>query len=178
MIVDVGNKTGTIKRRVGRVAAPHIRVAQVLFRFFQNGGKLRVGKVFLRHVIQGRLQHRTAEQVRPVAEGRHVEGISAHLFLPHDVNGKVGEVEVLQGDGADVVIVVHPVAVGMGVAVLVRPCFGFDVIPPLCYHSFRQDILAVKEHLQRPLYLVDCPRPLMPCGENGGQHIGVMLDLV
>ena len=72
------------------------------------------------------------------------------------------KVEVIQCHSTDVVIVIHPVAVGVGIAVLVRPCIRFDVVPPLLYHVFGQRVLAVKEHLQGRLDIRQRPFPLVP----------------
>ena len=66
----------------------------------------------------------------------------------------------------------------MGVAVLVRPCVGFRTIPGFHHHILGQNVLAVKEHLERTLHLIQRELALMESRENGDQHIGVMLDFV
>lgn len=66
----------------------------------------------------------------------------------------------------------------MGVAVLVRPCVGFCAIPGFHHHILRENVLAVKQHLQRSLYLVYCPLSLMERTQKRKQHIGVMFDFV
>ena len=66
----------------------------------------------------------------------------------------------------------------MGHTVLVHPCVRFDVVPLLRHHFFGQNVLAVKEVLERSLHLVQRPRPLMECGDHGDQHIGVVLNII
>ena len=114
------------------------------------------------------------EQVWTVPQGRHEQGIPGELALAHDVNRQVGEVEVFQGHGADIVIVGYSHRVGA--AVRGRP--AFRPIAHLHHHILRQDILAVKKGLERPLHLGQRPFPLMERGENRDQHIGVMLDVI
>ena len=66
----------------------------------------------------------------------------------------------------------------MGVAVLVRPCVGFCAIPGFHHHILRENVLAVKQHLQRFLYLVYRPLPLMERTQKRKQHIGIMFDFI
>ena len=66
----------------------------------------------------------------------------------------------------------------MGVAVRVRPCVGFRAIPGFHHYIFRENVLAVKQHLQRSLYFVYCPLPLMERTQKRKQHIGIMFDFV
>ena len=102
------------------------------------------------------------EQIRTVAQRRHVEGISGKLFLAHDVDRQVGKVFAFQRDIADI------------------PCVGIAlcVIPGFRYHRFRERVLAVKEHLQSVLYLGQRPFPLMPCADDGQQHIGIVFYFI
>ena len=44
------------------------------------------------------------------------------------------------------------------------------------HHVLGQRVLAVKEHLQGGLGLCQRPLALMPCAQNGNQHIGVVFD--
>ncbi|CAN4072763.1 Non-heme chloroperoxidase, partial [Dysosmobacter welbionis] len=53
-----------------------------------------------------------------------------------------------------------------------------QIIPLLHHHILGQNVLAVKEHLQRTLYLLQRPCPLPERRENGDQHIGVVLDVI
>ena len=86
----------------------------------------------------------------------------------------MGEVEILQRDGADVPGVGNLYLVLVALAVRPRfrpiPCFGG--------HGLGEDVLLFKQHLQIPLHLVQGEHPLMEGGQNGQQHIGVMLDLI
>ena len=86
----------------------------------------------------------------------------------------MGQVEVIQGHIADVVVIgnFHIVVI----AVAVRPCFRS--VADFHFYCLSEGVLPVKEHLQRPLYLVPGPCPLMIGGENSNQHIGVMSDAV
>ena len=88
----------------------------------------------------------------------------------------MGEVEVFQRHGADVIIVIHPVGVAVGVAILVRPSVCFQVIPPFHLHILGQNILAVKEHLECSPHLVQRPLTLMERADDGQQHIGIVFD--
>ena len=84
------------------------------------------------------------------------------------------EVEILQGDGADIPSVGNLYLVLVALAVRPRfcpiPCFGG--------HGLGEDVLLVKEHFQIPLHLVQGEHPLVKRRQDGQQHIGVMLDLV
>ena len=88
----------------------------------------------------------------------------------------MGEIEVFQRHGADVIIVIHPVGVAVGVAVLVRPSVCFQVIPPFHHHILGQNVLAVKEHLERPPHLVQRPLALMERGDHRNQHIRIVFN--
>ena len=90
----------------------------------------------------------------------------------------MGEVEVLQLHGADIVVVIDPVAVRMGVAVRVRPGVRLDVVPPLHLHCLGEDILPVKERLKVALHLVHGEGPLVERRQDGQQHIGIVLNVV
>ncbi len=67
---------------------------------------------------------------------------------------------------------------GMALAVLIRPCVGFDVVAPLRHHVLGENVLLVKKRLQRTLHLVQRPRTLMQSRNHRQQHIGVMLNFV
>ena len=86
----------------------------------------------------------------------------------------MGEVEILQRDGADVPGVGNLYLVL--VALAVRP--RFRPIPCFSGHGLGEDVLLVKEHLQIPLHLVQGEHPFVKRRQDGQQHIGVMLDLV
>ena len=88
----------------------------------------------------------------------------------------MGEIEVFQRDRADVVVIRHLIGVRMGVAVRVRPCVGFCAVVGFHHHIFGQNVLAVKEHLERTLHLIQRPFPLMQRRNHGNEYIGVMLD--
>ncbi len=95
----------------------------------------------------------------------------------------MGQVEIIQRNGANVIIVVHAVAFTVrcgfpGFGIGFRPCVGFNVIAALRHHVLGEGILPVKEHGKRTLYLVQRPRALMERGENRDQHIGVVLNVV
>ena len=90
----------------------------------------------------------------------------------------MGEIEVFQRDRADVVVIRHLIGVRMGVAVRVRPCVGFCAVAGFHHHILGQNVLAVKEHLQRSLYLAYCPLSLMERTQKRKQHIGIMFDFV
>lgn len=77
------------------------------------------------------------KQVGTVAEGGHIDGVPGHLFFAQQGNRQVGQVFVFQRHIADV------------------PRIGFIVAVIAClhFHTLRQNILAVKEHLQGALHL-------------------------
>ena len=102
------------------------------------------------------------EQVRAVAQGRHIDGIHGKLVLAHDVDRQVGQVGIFQRYIADVP--------GVGVSLAIMPGLHHDTLG--------KDILLLKEHIQRHLYLVQRPLSLMIGGEDRNEHIGVMPDLV
>ena len=86
----------------------------------------------------------------------------------------MGEVEVFKRDCADRVFIWH--LDGVRVAVLVIPCF--QSVANFGFHSFREDVLLVKEHLQLALYLAKRPSAALERRERGDQHIRVMPDLI
>ena len=114
------------------------------------------------------------EQVWPVAQSLHIGSIKAHLFLGENVDGQVGQVKVFQLHMADVIGVgnFH----GVGVSLAVRPRFG--AVAGFRFDGLGQDVLFFKEHGKIALYLPQSEHAVMQRGEDGGQHIGVMLDLV
>ena len=90
----------------------------------------------------------------------------------------MGQIEIFQRHIANVVVIRHLVSVRVGVALLVRPSVGFRPIPHLNLHLLGQNVLAVKEVLERTLYLVHRPRPLMERGDHRDQHIGVVFNVI
>ena len=90
----------------------------------------------------------------------------------------MGEVEVFQLHGADIIIVIDPVALRMGVALLVRPGIRLNVVPPLHLHRLGEDVLPVKQHLKVALHLVYGKLPLMERRQDRQQHIGIVLNVV
>ena len=98
----------------------------------------------------------------------------SHLFLGENVDGQVGQVKVFQLHIADVVSVGY--FHGVGVSLAVRPRFG--AVAGFRFDGLGQDVLLFKEHGKVALYLPQSEHAVMQRGEDGGQHIGVMLDLV
>lgn len=143
-----------------------LSVAQVFFRLAQNGRKGFIVQIFLRHiVVGGRFRvfvhiPGLREQVGPVAQAGHIEGIPGQLLLAHKLQGKVGKGFVFQRHIADIP--------GIGIALAVVP--GFP------HHTLRQNILAVKKHLQSALHLGKRPFPLVEHREDGDEHIGIVLN--
>ena len=84
----------------------------------------------------------------------------------------MGQVEILQGHSADVIVIGHLHVILIALAV----CPGFRPVADLHRHRLGQGILPVKECLQLTLYLVHCEHPFMERRQNGDQHIGVMAD--
>lgn len=41
-----------------------------------------------------------------------------------------------------------------------------------------EDVLLIKQHLERTLDFIQCKLSLMECGENGNQYIGIMLYVI
>ena len=86
----------------------------------------------------------------------------------------MGKVKIFKRDRADRVFIRH--LHGVRFAVFVIP--HFRSIPNLRFHSFRENVLLVKKHLQLTLYLAECPRAALERRERRDQHIRVMPDLV
>ena len=84
----------------------------------------------------------------------------------------MGEIEVFQRDIADVIVVRHLHLIV--VALAVRP--GNGTVAHLHHHILGQNVLAVKEHLERPPHLVQRPLTLMERTDDGQQHIGIVFD--
>ena len=181
----IADEAGAVKGGGGAAAAPDIGKAQILLRLRDQRGKALVGQVLRRDLVPGgRVGHILGyipggrEQVGAVAQGGHIHGVQGERLPIHHVDRQMGEVEVLQLHGADIVVVIDPVAVRMGVAVRVRPGVRLDVVPPLHLHRLGEDILLVEQHLKIPLHLVHGEGPLMERRQDGQQHIGIVLDVV
>ena len=162
----ITDKAAAIERSAGAAAAPHIGITQVFFRLGNEGVEPLVRQVFsgnlpgggrvvdvLVHIPGGR------EQIGAVAQGGHIGGVQGKLFLAHDVDRHMGEVEVFQRDGADIPGVrnFHLILIALAVRPRFRP------IPGLRGHGFGEDILLVKEGLKVALYLVNGEHPFMEC---------------
>ena len=65
---------------------------------------------------------------------------------------------------------------GIGVSLAVRPRFG--AVAGFRFDGLGQDVLLFKEHGKVALYLPQSEHAVMQRGEDGGQHIGIMFDLV
>ena len=109
MVHDPRHKAGAVKGGGGRAAAPDIGIAQVLLRLLYHGGELfilqRIRGYLIPLIICAIEIHivRSGEQVGPVAQRGHIHGVHGELVLRHGVDRHMGEVEVFQRDGADVV---------------------------------------------------------------------------
>ncbi|CAN4005357.1 hypothetical protein BFDFBN_BFDFBN_01170, partial [Dysosmobacter welbionis] len=57
-----------------------------------------------------------------VAQHRHIRCVHGKLFLRHDVDRDVGEIEVFELHVADVVVIRDAIGFRVRVAVCVRPC--------------------------------------------------------
>ena len=185
VIDDPRNVPRAIKGSGRRTASPHIGIADVFLRFGKHCSKGFIVQIFSGHfVITGFpgnvLVHigRIWEQIGAISQRCHIDGISGKLILAHNVHRYMGQIKIFQRDRTDVIIVRHLIGVRMGVAVLVRPCVGFRAIPGFHHHILGQNVLAVKEHLQRSLYLAYCPLSLMERTQKRKQHIGIMFDFV
>lgn len=112
------------------------------------------------------------EQIGTVPQRGHIQGVHGKLLLGHHVNRNVGKVEVFQRDIADVIVVRNFNIIV--VALAVRP--GNGTVAHLHHHILGQNVLAVKEHLERPPHLVQRPLTLMERTDDGQQHIGIVFD--
>ena len=163
VVDDPRDKTGTVEGRGRTAAAPDVGVADVLLSFLHHRCKLLVLQRLGRYLIRGlRVGVRAdvagvREQVGSVAQRTHIHGVERELFLGEDIYGQVREVEVLQRDGADGVFILA-LAVGLD--------------------GLSQDVLAVKEGAEHGFCLVHRPLPAEPRGEDGYEHIGVVLNVV
>ena len=182
---DIADKAAAIKGGGRAAAAPHIGESQILLRLRNKRRKALVGQVLRRDlVLGGWVGHilgniaRGREQVGAVAQGGHIHGVHGKRLLIHHVDRQMGEVEVFQLHGADIIIVIDPVALRMGVALLVRPGIRLNVVPPFHLHRLGEDVLLVKQHLKVALHLVYGKLPLMERRQDRQQHIGIVLDLV
>lgn len=106
-----------------------------------------------------------------VAQGGHIGGIQAKLFLAHHIDWHMGEIEVFQRDGTDVPGIGHPNRISVTLAI--RSCFR--PVPVLRGYSFGEDILLIKEGLKVAQYLVDGEYPFMERRQNGDQHMRIVL---
>ena len=79
----------------------------------------------------------------------------------------MAQIEVFKLHGADIIIVIDPVALRMGVALRIRPGICLNVVPPFHLHRLGKDILLVKQHLKIALYLVNGELALMERRQDG-----------
>ncbi len=106
-----GHEAGAVKGSGWGAAAPHIGITQVLFRLAQDGRKGFIVQIFLRHiVVGGRFRvfvhiPGLREQVGPVAQTGHIEGIPGQLLLAHKLQGEMGKVFVFQRHIADIPVI-------------------------------------------------------------------------
>ena len=82
VVVDIADEAGAVEGGGGRAAAPDVGVAEILLRLLDDGGELRVLqrlRGYLVLLIVGGVVFpdvlRAAEQVRAVAQRRHIHGI-------------------------------------------------------------------------------------------------------
>ena len=121
---------------------------------------------------------RFAKQIRPVAQRAHIERIGTKLFLSQHFHGQVGQILVLQLDGADVVFIRFLVGDNLRHTIRANNDHHFCTVAYLHGHGLGQDVLLFKEHFKFALYLGQCEHTIMQRGQNRDQHIGVMLDFV
>ena len=148
VVVDVADEAGAVEGGGGRAAAPDVGVAEILLRLLDDGGELLIlqrfrgylvflvlGDVILADVL------RAAEQVRAVAQRRHIHGVKGELILRHDIDRHMGEVKVFQLYGADVVGVRHLHGVFIAVQIALRVGIvagsGFRAVSGFCSDGFR-----------------------------------------
>ena len=182
---NVADKAGAVKGCVGIGAAPHIRIAEILFRLGNQRCKLLVVQVFRVDIVVGGricdvLVHigGVTEQILTVAQHRHIRCVHGKLFLRHDVDRDMGEIEVFELHVADVVVIRDAVGFRVRIAVCIRPCVGLRAVSGFDDDLFCEDILLFKQHLERTLHLIQRKLALVESRENGDQHIGVMLNIV
>ena len=164
VVVDIRNKSGAVKGRSRRAAAPHIGEAEILFRLRDNGGELFVRQRFRGYLVLFVLGvvipvhiHGIRKQVGTVAEGAHIHGVHGELIVGHDVYRHMGEVEVFQLHMVDIVGVwnLHIVFVflrialaGLRVCNVPGACPGLGAVSCLRRDALGEDILLFKERIQ------------------------------
>ena len=164
VVVDIRNKTGAVKGRSRGAAAPHIGVAEILFRLRDNGGELFVRQRFRGYLVLFVLGvvipvhiHGIRKQVGTVAEGAHIHGVHGELIVGHDVYRHMGEVEVFQLHMVDIVGVwnLHIVFVflrialaGLRVCNVPGACPVLGAVSCLRRNTLGEDILLFKERIQ------------------------------
>ena len=133
------DKAGAVKGGGGAAASEYIRVAQILLRLLQHGGKGLILQGLRGHIIvhivptPGRVGVFVLwEQIGPVALVGHVPRVQLQARLIQEVGGEVGQIKIVQRHRTD------------------RPWIGLTiaVIPGLCGHILRQPVLLVKEQAQ------------------------------
>ena len=86
----------------------------------------------------------------------------------------MGQIRIFQCHIADGIAIRHFFLVFVAVAVCVRN----RPIADLHLHALGQGVLLLKEHGKVALYFLQGEHAVMQRGEDGGQYIGVMADLV
>ena len=90
----------------------------------------------------------------------------------------MGEIEVFELHVADVIVIRNAVGFRVRIAVCIRPCVGLRAVSGFDDDLFCEDILLIKQHLERTLHLIQRELALMESREDGDQHIGVMLNII
>ena len=128
VVVDIRNEAGAVEGGGGRAAAPDVGVAQILFRFLDDGGELLIRQRFRGYLVLLILGvvvpvhiRGAGEQVGAVAQHAHIHGVHGELIVGHDMHRHMGEVEVFQLHMADIVGVgnLRLVLVALQIAVFV-----------------------------------------------------------
>ena len=90
----------------------------------------------------------------------------------------MGQVKIVQGHGADGVVIGNLGFHLNFLAILTDLCGGLRPIPGLRGHVLCENVLLVEQHLKIRLHLVDGPSTAVESSEHGDQDIGIMLDVL
>ena len=182
VIDDPADESGAVKRGGRTGAAPDIRVAQVLFRFRDHGGKHLILQGLRRDVvisIRASLGYTGIfalwKQVQPIPVGGDVSCIHFQLFLAQHIYREVRKVKVFQLHIADVIVIGN---IHNGHFSCVRVNGGFGPVTDFHFHRLGQGVLTVKKHGKRALHLRKRPFSLVVGGQKGDQDIGIVGDFI
>ena len=108
LIVDVADEAGAVKGRGRAAAAPHIGKTEILFRFFQNGGKGFIIQIGLRDFVLRRTVGDVFPDIRDIREAHKKDSESApQTTVADELKENLEAVENFKGSRDEKLVVLY-----------------------------------------------------------------------